>query len=170
MLIEYSLILNYILTINIMTGFKGTKEEVSALGAFIKLIRASESVSSDVHRHLAGSGLSISQFDILEALYHLGPMCQKDIAGKILKSAGNITMVIDNLEKRDLVIRERSTQDKRYYEVNLTEKGRLLIAEIFPHHAKRIRARMSLLSAKELKVLSRLLKKLKQPQTADRSS
>jgi len=153
-----------------MEKFSRAKDERSALGAFVKPIRASDSISTDVHRHLTGMDLSISQFGILEALYHLGPMCQKDIAGKILKSAGNITMVIDNLEKRDLVIRERSTQDKRYYEVNLTEKGRLLIAEIFPHHAKRIRARMSLLSAKELKVLSRLLKKLKQPQTADRSS
>jgi len=144
-----------------MTGFKGTKQEVSALGAFVKLMRASESVSSDVHRQLAHTKLTMSQFGILEALYHLGPMCQKDIARKILKSAGNITMVIDNLEKRGLVVRERSSQDRRYYEVSLTDKGNVLIAEIFPDHAERIRERMSLLSAEELKKLSRLLKKLK---------
>ena len=144
-----------------MTKFKGTKQEVSALGAFVKLMRASESVSSDVHRHLAHTKLSMSQFGILEALYHLGPMCQKDIAQKILKSAGNITMVIDNLEKRDLVVRKRSSGDRRYYEVSLTDKGNRLIAEIFPAHATRVRERMSSLSSGELKKLGRLLKKLK---------
>ena len=153
-----------------MERFRRTKDERSTLGAFVKLIRASESISTDVHRHLAGVDLSISQFGVLEALYHLGPMCQKDIAGKILKSAGNITMVIDNLEKRDLVIRKRSSEDRRYYEISLTEKGRLLIAEIFPAHAAGIRERMSLLSAEELEILSRLLKKLKQPRTIDTSS
>lgn len=147
----------------IMTKFKGTKQQVLALGAFVKLMRVSESVSSDVHRQLASTKLSMSQFGILEALYHLGPMCQKDIAQKILKSAGNITMVIDNLEKRGLVVRERSVQDRRYYTVSLTEKGSELIAEIFPDHAERIRERMSPLSAEELKTLSGLLRKLKRP-------
>lgn len=146
-----------------MTKFKGTKQEVLALGVFVKLMRASESVSSDVHRQLAHSKLSTSQFGILEALYHLGPMCQKDMAGKILKSAGNITMVIDNLEKRGLVVRERSSRDRRYYEVSLTNKGEKLIAELFPGHAEKIMKRMSFLSAKELKTLGKLLRKLKQP-------
>ncbi len=143
-----------------MTKFEGTKQEVSALRAFVKLMRASESVSADVHSHRAHTKLSMSQFGILEALYHLGPMCQKDIAGKILKSAGNITMVIDNLEKRGLVVRKRSLGDRRYYEVSLTDKGNGLIAEIFPDHATRVRERMSSLSSEELKTLSRLLKKL----------
>ena len=49
--------------------------------------------------------LTAPQFGVLEALYHLGPLCQKDLAAKILKSSGNMTMVIDNLEKRDLVRR-----------------------------------------------------------------
>ena len=147
-----------------MTRFKGTKQEVSALGALVKLMRASESVSSDVHRQLADFRLSVSQFGILEALYHLGPMCQKDIAEKILKSAGNITMVVDNLEKRGLVVREKSSVDRRIHRIRLTGKGNLLIAEIFPDHAKRIRERMAVLSAEELKELSRLLKKLKRPQ------
>ena len=132
-----------------------------ALGAFVKLLRASESVSSDVHRQLADSRLSVSQFGILEALYHLGPMCQKDIARKILKSAGNITMVIDNLEKRGLVVREKNSQDRRYYSINLTNKGNALIVNIFPDHAERIRERMYRLSTEELKMLSKLLKKLK---------
>jgi len=147
-----------------MSAFKGKKDEVRALGTFVKLMRASESVSSDVHRHLADKGLTISQFGILEALYHLGPMCQRDLAEKILKSAGNITMVIDNLEKQNLVVRERSTEDRRYYLIRLRDKGRALIGGIFPAHVERIRKRMSHLTIKEQQTLSKLLKKLGQHQ------
>ena len=139
-----------------------SKNDVTALGTFVKLMRASESVAADVHRKLSAKGLSVSQFGILEALYHLGPMCQKDLAGKILKSAGNITMVIDNLEKQDLVSRRRSKEDRRHLVVSLTEKGEKFIAAIFPAHADRIRKRMSVLTTGEQQILSSLLRKLGQ--------
>lgn len=131
-----------------------------ALDTFIKLMRASESVSSDVHRSLSAAGLSISQFGILEALYHRGNMSQKELAVKILKSAGNITMVINNLEKRGLAIRERCTEDKRACIISLTPGGETLIKQMFPAHAARIRKRMSALTAGEQKSLGELLKKL----------
>lgn len=51
---------------------------------------------------------------MLEALYHKGPLCKRDIAAKILKSTGNITLLIDNLEKNGLVRRERDNEDRRF--------------------------------------------------------
>lgn len=132
----------------------------ATLSTFVKLMRAAESVSAAVHRHLAAKDLSISQFGILEALHHLGPMCQKDIARKILKSAGNITMVIDNLQRRGLVTRERDRKDRRYSVISLTDKGKTLIEKIFPLHAEQVHQRMSCLSGAELQQLSDLLKKL----------
>lgn len=131
-----------------------------ALATFIKLMRASESVASDVHRQITAGGLTVSQFGILEALFHLGPMTQKELAGKILKSAGNITMVIDNLEKQDLVTRTRNNEDRRSYLISPTSKGKALITEIFPAHAERISTRMAHLSLEEQRALGRLLKKL----------
>lgn len=145
-----------------MTRYKGTRQEVLALGTFVKLMRAAESVSADVHTALADHSLSTSQFGILEALFHLGPMSQKDIARKILKSPGNITLVIDNLEKNLLVVRRRNEEDRRSYIISLTKKGEELISRIFPGHAERIRKRMSRLSREEQNQLSRLLKKLGQ--------
>lgn len=136
------------------------KQEVVALGTFVKLMRAAESVSADVHKEIGEAGLSISQFGILEALYHLGPMSQKEIGAKILKSAGNITMVIDNLEKRKLVARIRGETDRRSYRVSLTDKGEHLIKSIFPLHSRRINNRMSVLTVDEQKALGVLLKKL----------
>src|SRR5512137_147164 len=90
------------------------RETYRALNTFTKLMRAAESVTSRVHRVLAAPKLTISQFGVLEALYHKGPLCQKDIAAKILKSTGNITLVIDNLEKNGLVRRERDSEDRRF--------------------------------------------------------
>lgn len=149
-----------------MTRFRGTQQETRALSTFVKLMRASESVAADVHRQLPG--LSVSQFGILEALYHLGPMSQKELGKQILKSAGNITMVIDNLEKQDLVERSRNPDDRRLYIISLTEKGTQLIRTIFPEHSQRIQERLSRLTSSEQKTLGRLLKKLGSPISIDK--
>lgn len=140
--------------------YTGSKEEGAALNAYVKLMRAAESVSARVHGHLAGVGLSISQFGVLEALHHLGPLSQAEIAKKILKSTGNITMVINNLERRGLVKRERDQEDRRYYSISLTPAGKKMIGSLFPPHAGRIMKEMNVLSGSEQAMLGKLCRKL----------
>lgn len=135
-------------------------EDKIALTTFIKLMRATESVSAAVHRELQTAGLTVSQFGILEALYHLGPMVQKELAVKILKSPGNITMVLNNLEKRGLIVREKSAFDRRASVITATDEGLRLVDALFPAHAKRIVEAMARLSLQEQETLGRLLKKL----------
>lgn len=81
------------------THFKGTPTEQRTLNAFIKLMRATESLNSRLNKHLSDADLTVSQFGTLEALLHLGPLNQRTIGEKLLKSGGNVTMVIDNLER-----------------------------------------------------------------------
>lgn len=109
---------------------------------------------------MAEAGLTISQFGVLEALYHKGPLCQRDIAAKVLKSSGNMTLVIDNLEKNGLVRRERDNQDRRYLTVHLTEKGTQLITVAFAAVQTAIVANMSVLTQHEQHVLGSLCKRL----------
>jgi MarR family 2-MHQ and catechol resistance regulon transcriptional repressor len=123
-------------------------------------MRAAESMTTRAHRHLSSFGLTISQFGVLEALHHLGPLSQKDLGQKILRSSGNITMVIDNLEKRGLVRRKRDRQDRRFFIVHLTKEGNKLIQKIFPTHAAVISNELSVLTAAEQKTLGALCKKL----------
>jgi MarR family 2-MHQ and catechol resistance regulon transcriptional repressor len=123
-------------------------------------MRAAESVTSRVHRVLAAPKLTISQFGVLEALHHKGPLCQKDIATKILKSTGNITLVIDNLEKLGLVRRVRDSDDRRYLTVHLTETGTALIAKVFTDVEAAIVAEFAALTEEEQKILGSLCKKL----------
>jgi len=133
----------------VTTHYKGSKEEVRALNAYVKLMRAAESVSTKIHGHLSEVNLTVSQFGVLEALLHRGPLSQAAIAKKILKSTGNITMVIDNLEKRVLVKRERDPGDRRSYAVTLTPSGKKLISSLFPRHAAGIVQGMNALSKSE---------------------
>ncbi|ACH38227.1 winged helix-turn-helix transcriptional regulator, MarR family [Citrifermentans bemidjiense Bem] len=136
------------------------KNSYRALNTYTKLMRASESVTSRVGRKMSEARLTISQFGVLEALLHKGAMCQRDVAAKILKSTGNITLVIDNLEKQELVRRERSLEDRRYYTVVLTDKGRALIEVVFAEVEAAIVSEMSVLTEQEQETLGELCKKL----------
>lgn len=131
-----------------------------ALNTYTKLMRAAESVTSRVNRAMAAFDLTISQFGVLEALYHKGPLCQRDLGAKILKSTGNMTMVIDNLEKRGLVTRVRDTEDRRYLCVHLTDEGTALIAQAFARVERSISEEMAVLTPTEQGQLGTLCKKL----------
>ena len=141
------------------TRHRGAIEEINALNAFIKLQRSAESVSTRIHAILP-EGLTITQFGVMDALHHVGPLCQSELAEKLLKSGGNLTLVVDNLEKAGHVIRERDAADRRFVVVRLTEKGHAFIASLFPKVVARVTREMSALSSTELADLGRLCKKI----------
>ncbi|HMQ51367.1 MAG TPA: MarR family transcriptional regulator [Anaerolineae bacterium] len=142
------------------THYKGSAQEIRALDAYIKLYRAAEAVSTRINRHLQDVNLTVSQFGVLEALYHLGPLHQNELAEKILKSGGNMTLVIDNLVKRDLVERVRDQEDRRFVTVHLTETGRDLIRRIFPRHVSIVVRAFSGLTLDEQAQLESLCRKV----------
>ena len=130
----------------------------TALKSYLKLTRAAYSVRSRVYASLAKFNMSESQIDVLEALLNLGPLTQKQLGNKLLKSGGNITMVIDNLEKQDFVTRKRGKPDRRFFTIHLTARGEAKINEIFPDLVKAISEEMKILSNKDLAELQRLTK------------
>ena len=142
------------------THYKGTKKEIRALNAYIKFIRAAESVEARLGPLRAEDRLTDSQFGVMEVLLHLGPLNQCMLSKKLFKSSGNITMVIDNLEKRGLVKRVREGDDRRFVTVHLTDEGRKLIAEIFPKHVAAIVKEMGSLNEAEQEELGRLCRKI----------
>jgi MarR family transcriptional regulator, 2-MHQ and catechol-resistance regulon repressor len=131
-----------------------------ALNSYVKLMRATNRLTGNIHRHLLVDNLTHSQFAVLEALYHLGPLCQGELGQKILKSNANLTTVVDSLEKKTLVARNRSDSDRRRVSVHLTDAGEELIARVFPRHADIIEQELAVLTTEEQQQLGRLLKKL----------
>ncbi len=142
------------------TKFRGNGKQVASLDAFIALMRAQSSVMQRLTTASAFGDLTASQFGVLEALLHLGPLTQKALAKKILRSPGNLVMVIDNLVRAGLVQKERSETDRRVTEISLTPSGREKIEKQFPRHAACVREAMATLTPKELKALRALCRKL----------
>jgi len=143
-----------------VAGYAGTPEERLALRTFVKLVRAANGLNARLNRPLAESGLTESQFGVLEALLHLGPLHQSELAEKILRTNGNVTLVVDHLEKRGLVRRERGSADRRYIKVHLTDEGEGMVKGLFPAHAARLAEEMSVLSEGEQHQLGRLCRRL----------
>lgn len=142
------------------TRFDGTDQEVRALNAFIALSRASESIHATLAGKLGRHELTTGQFGVLEALYFLGPQSQVELGRKLLRTAGNVTVVVDNLERRGLISKSRSKEDRRRYDVRLTEVGRKKIEQLFPEHARSIAELFSVLSPRQQKQLATLCRTL----------
>ncbi len=140
--------------------FKGTPAQERALSAYVKLERAAGAAFAYARVGLEEEGLTLSQFAVLEALYHLGPLFLGDLARRILTSSGNLTLVVDNLQKRGLVKRKQQGKDKRFILASITPAGSKLIARIFPEHARRITEVMARLKPEEQERLGDLCRKL----------
>lgn len=138
------------------TKYAGTEPEVRALNAYIALMRCAETVTNRTHHHILEKGLTFGQFAALEALVHCGPLRQNQLAAKVLRSAGNMTKVLDNLEKRGLTKRQRETQDRRCLLITVTPKGRRLIESIMPAHVRGLTGVLSVLTPAEQQELARL--------------
>lgn len=142
------------------THYRGRPREVRALDAYIKLVRASETLRVRTEEWLRDEGLTVSQLGVLESLLHLGPMRQCDLGTKLLVSRANVTLVVDQLAEHGWVKRKRDAADRRSNVVHLTPEGRRRIAAYFPRHARRIGDAFSALTAGEQEQLGRLAKKL----------
>jgi MarR family transcriptional regulator, 2-MHQ and catechol-resistance regulon repressor len=142
------------------THYNGNKRDTRALNAYVNLARASETIFAECSTALVARGLTLGQFGVLEALLHVGPMCQKELGGKLLRSGGNVTFVIDNLERHGWVRRERLENDRRKFLIQLTTSGRHLVRRVFPLHVKEIVKKFSQLSPAEQETLRRLCRKL----------
>ena len=100
----------------------------------IAMARTYDDLFFQIEKNLQEYNLNISEFGVLEMLYHKGDQPVQKVADKILVTSGTITYVINKLEKKDLVIRRKCNKDKRVYYVSLTEKGEEYISNIFPKH------------------------------------
>lgn len=145
-----------------MNNKKSTYGEVEDLNlkTLIALSRCTQSVHKREYRTIKEGGLTVSQFAVLEILYHKGDLRVCEIIDKILSTGGNMTVVIDNLVKENLVRRCIDPKDRRVNVISITEEGRKLISGIFPKHLENTNEIFNVLTSEEKKNLISLLKKL----------
>lgn len=139
--------------------FESIKDNLN-LKTLIALSRAGQQVHKKEYKTIKECGLTISQFAVLEVLYHKGDLKICDIIEKVLGTSGNITVVIKNLQKDELVTKCVDPEDKRAVYISITEKGKNIIKDMFPKHVENINEIFSVLSDEEKKTLIKIAKKL----------
>jgi MarR family 2-MHQ and catechol resistance regulon transcriptional repressor len=131
-----------------------------ALKLLVVLNRATNAINDHLEWHPERNELTPTEFGILEALYHKGPLLLGEVQKKILKSSGGVTYTVDRLVEKGLVERQDCPSDRRAKYAVLTPKGEVLIKRVFPDQAQRIEAMMGSLSAREQDDAIALLRKL----------
>lgn len=125
-----------------------------------KLNHAFDSVKKAHSRQMYAHNLTAPQFHVLEVLQKTGPIPLKRISEELLVTGANITCVVDNLEKEDLVRRVPSKKDRRIINAELTDKGQEKIAKLFPEYSAGLSESMKGLTEGEKRNLIDLLQKI----------
>jgi MarR family transcriptional regulator, 2-MHQ and catechol-resistance regulon repressor len=139
---------------------KSKQSKPNAAQLWIVLARCHRAVSALVERSIANLGLCLTDFMVLEALLHKGPLTISDIQAKVLLASGSMTAAVDRLEKRSLVVRKMTSADRRARVLELTSEGRLLVEQAFKEHEEDLNRVMSVLAPVEKEQLYQPLKKL----------
>src|SRR5437899_6669851 len=133
----------------------------SGVHVFLVLWKAARAVESYAEKSITDLEMCGSDFAVLEALLHKGPLPINEIGKKILLTSGSITVAIDRLEKRGLVERRAHGTDRRARIVHLTREGRKLITRAYAQHAADLeRLASASLTVTGRATLIRLLKKI----------
>jgi len=124
------------------------------------LFRATNEIEKIIADDVLQYGLNPSEFGALEVLYHKGPLPVQSICEKVLIASSSMSYVIENLIKKDYISKTKDIKDKRYHIVELTEKGRNLMDDIYPKHVQKLRKYIDILNQDEELSLQTYLKRL----------
>ncbi|MDE1154532.1 MAG: MarR family winged helix-turn-helix transcriptional regulator [Acidobacteriaceae bacterium] len=136
----------------------GKENDPDGLRIWLLLIKSYHSLLECTAHTLRASGLGDSDFRVLEALLHKGPLPVNTIGAKVFLAPGSISVAVDRLLHNGLVTRDLSTADRRVRMVSLTTKGRDLIEQVFAEHAAQINALTAEMPGKERRRLADSLK------------
>src|SRR2546427_3139986 len=135
-------------------------DRAATLQLIIALGRALQAIERGVRPHLVQCGLGMTEFAVLEVLYHKGALPLGEIRDRILVTGASTTYVVKKLEERGLMRRRVCSEDQRIVFGELTPRGRALIDKVFPAHVDRLRDVTGALSASEKRATSKLLRRL----------
>jgi MarR family transcriptional regulator, 2-MHQ and catechol-resistance regulon repressor len=138
------------------------RDRAATLQLVIAVARSYQAIEQGVRPQLAEQGLGLTEFAVLEVLYHKGALPLGQIRDRILVTGASTTYVVTKLEKRGLMRRRTCTEDQRVVYGELTAKGRALLDGVFPAHVDRLREIMACLSVTEKQAAARFLRRLSQ--------
>jgi MarR family 2-MHQ and catechol resistance regulon transcriptional repressor len=134
--------------------------EREALALWVVLSRAHAAIAAHAAADVSRHGLTLAEFGVLEALYHKGPMLLGEVQRSLLVSSGGVTYLVDRLEARGLVRRDRCAEDRRARYAVLTDAGTAFVRDAFPRHAAAVHAAMAGLTPEQQGQVRELLRTL----------
>ncbi|MGH9661774.1 MAG: MarR family winged helix-turn-helix transcriptional regulator [Bryobacteraceae bacterium] len=139
-----------------------SKRHKAATGvhAWLLLWKATKALEAHARRSVRASGICLSDFGVLEALLHKGPLPVGALGRKVLLTSGSMTAAVDRLERRGWVKRADGATDRRARVVHLTKAGSKVIRELFAEHARDMERAVSCLDGREIRALVPILRKL----------
>jgi MarR family transcriptional regulator, 2-MHQ and catechol-resistance regulon repressor len=138
----------------------GGQKGLDAPKLLIVLARCYRALATAVERSISSLGLCLSDFMVLEALLHKGPLRISEIQAKVLLASGSMTAAVDRVESMGLAVRKTTAEDRRARVLELTVGGRRLIQKAFAEHAQHLERAMSVLTDEEKRALYVGLSKL----------
>lgn len=128
---------------------------------YLVLMQTSKAVQERIKLEMSENNLTITEFSVLEVLYHKGKQTIQQVGHSILITSGSMTYVIDKLEQRGLLQRSACPEDRRVIHVTLTENGKELMEAIMPKHHELVDYMLGALSNDEAETLVKLLNKIR---------
>jgi DNA-binding MarR family transcriptional regulator len=125
--------------------------------AWLRLARVFQKIDRVSEVHMRSLGLTMAQFDILAQVGSAHGITQQELADRLLVTKGNISQLLDRMEKLGLL---RRSQEKRSNNLSLTAKGQELYARVVPSQEDLVAKQFSALSSTEVANLLQLLRKL----------
>ena len=136
------------------------KAQMEAPRLWLVLSRCHRALNQIAERSIEDAGLCLSDFAVLEALLHKGPLTITEIQGKVPLAIGSMTAAVDRLEKKGLIMRTPASGDRRAKVLKLTAEGRRIVEKAFSRHAAELESAMAVLNSSEKRQIHLLLKKL----------
>ncbi|HEY9777523.1 MAG TPA: MarR family transcriptional regulator [Planktothrix sp.] len=137
-----------------------TREATTGIHTWLILWKTARAVEARAYESIQALGLGVSDFAVMEALLHKGPLPVNVIGSKVLLTSSSMTAAVDRLEARGLVERTDDPSDRRARLVELTKKGDRMISAAFKLHSREIEQLMQSLTDGERSTLVSLLRKL----------
>ncbi len=136
------------------------KDVQVSLKLFVVLTRALQAIETKVVQNIKTYGLNLTEFAVLELLYHKGDQPIQKIGQMVLLASSSITYVVDKLEEKGFLHRKACPTDRRVTYASLTDEGQKLMNEVFPKHAEELKKIMGGLTIDEQKELVEKVKRL----------
>jgi MarR family transcriptional regulator, organic hydroperoxide resistance regulator len=134
--------------------FQNLEEEV-----LLNLQRTADAAMRPVEAEIKSHGLSTTQYNVLRILRGAGEAGRTcgEIGDRLITRDPDITRLLDRMEKRGLIRRERQTKDRRVILTFITESGMDLLAQLDGSVPETIKGALGHMSERKLKDLCRLL-------------